>query len=69
VLVELYSESHATKPNTRVWAITRRADRAHRLADQRTSRADRRHTDRASRADRTSQPHQLQERAVVTDTR
>jgi hypothetical protein len=69
VLVELHSESHAVKPSTRVWAITRRADRAHRLADQRTSRADRRHTDRASRADWTSRPHQPQEREVVADTR
>jgi hypothetical protein len=36
------------------WAIIRRADRSHRLADQRTSRPDRRHTDRAGRSDRTS---------------
>jgi hypothetical protein len=32
VVVELHSESHATKPSIRAWAITRRADRAHRLA-------------------------------------
>jgi hypothetical protein len=70
VMVELHRESHAAKPSTRMWAITRRADRAHRLADQRTSRADRRHTDRDSRADRTSRPHQTQEReVVVADTR
>jgi len=30
VVVELHSESHAAKPSTRAWAITRRADRAHR---------------------------------------
>jgi hypothetical protein len=28
VVVELHSESHATKPSTRAWAITRRAQRA-----------------------------------------
>jgi WhiB family redox-sensing transcriptional regulator len=36
VVVELHTESHAAKPSTRAWAITRRADRAHRLAGQRT---------------------------------
>jgi hypothetical protein len=39
VVVELYSESHARQPTTRAWAIIRRADRAHRLAGQRTSRS------------------------------
>jgi hypothetical protein len=66
VVVELYSESHARQPTTRVWAIIRRADRSHRLAGQRASRADRRHTARADRAGRSQQP---QERAMVTDTR
>jgi hypothetical protein len=66
VVVELNSESRARQPTTRAWAIIRRADRAHRLADQRTSRADRRHADRA---DRPSRSHQLQERHIVTDTR
>jgi hypothetical protein len=33
VVVELRSESHATKPSTRAWAITRRAQRAHRLGN------------------------------------
>jgi hypothetical protein len=59
VVVELHSESHAAKPSTRAWAITRRADRAHR-----------RHQDREQRADRTSQPHQQpQERGMVADAR
>jgi hypothetical protein len=66
VVVELYSESHARKPTTRVWAIIRRADRSHRLAGQRASRPDRRHTDRADRATRSQQP---QEREMVADTR
>jgi hypothetical protein len=59
VVVELHSESHAAKPSTRAWAITRRADRAHR-----------RHQDREQRADRTSQPHQQpHERGMVADAR
>ena len=62
VVVELNSESHARKPITRAWAIIRRADRARRLAGQRTSRGDRRHADRTSRSDRTSRPHQPEER-------
>jgi WhiB family transcriptional regulator, redox-sensing transcriptional regulator len=60
---ELSSESHARKPTTRAWAIIRRADRAHRLADQRASRLDRRHADRADRS------HQPQERETVADAR
>jgi hypothetical protein len=39
VVVELHSESHAAKPSTRAWAITRRAGRGHQLAGQRASRA------------------------------
>jgi hypothetical protein len=67
VVVELHSESHARRPTTRAWAIIRRAERSHRLADQRASRPDRRrHTDRADRA---SRPQQPQEREVVADTR
>jgi WhiB family redox-sensing transcriptional regulator len=69
VVVELHSESHAAKPSTRAWAITRRADRAHRLPGQRTSRAERRQADRASRADRTDRPHQSEERGMVADAR
>jgi hypothetical protein len=68
VVVELYSESHARQPTTRAWAISRRADRNHRLAGQRTSRPDRRHTDRAVRADRTSRSRHPQERGIVADT-
>jgi hypothetical protein len=66
VVVELYSESHARKPTTRAWAIIRRADRAQRLAGQRTSRPDRRQAERASRPDRPHQPH---ERGIVADAR
>jgi hypothetical protein len=66
VVVELYSESHAHKPTTRAWAIIRRADRSHRLADQRTSRPDRRHADRTDRTSRSQQP---QDREMVADAR
>jgi WhiB family transcriptional regulator, redox-sensing transcriptional regulator len=66
VVVELHSESHAAKPSTRAWAITRRADRGQRLAGQRASRGERRQADRASRTDR---PHRPQERGMVADAR
>jgi WhiB family redox-sensing transcriptional regulator len=70
VVVELHTESHAAQPTTRAWAITRRAQRAHRAADQRASRADRRHAERTNRADRTSRSHQqLKERDVSADAR
>jgi hypothetical protein len=69
VVVELHSESHAAKPSTRAWAITRRAQRAHHRHVDRDQRGDRRHADRSNRADRTSRPHQLEERAVPSDGR
>jgi hypothetical protein len=61
VVVELHSESHAAKPSTRAWAITRRADRAHRRQADRQQRAD--------RSARTARPHQPQERGMVADAR
>jgi hypothetical protein len=66
VVVELNSESHARRPTTRAWAIIRRAERSHRLADQRASRSDRRHPDPA---DRTSRSHQPKEREMAADAR
>jgi hypothetical protein len=40
VVIELHSERHAAKPSTRAWAITRRAQRAHRRqADRQPRRA------------------------------
>jgi WhiB family redox-sensing transcriptional regulator len=59
VVVELHTESHAAKPSTRAWAITRRAQRAHRRHQDRQQRGERRQADRASRTDR---PQQLDER-------
>jgi hypothetical protein len=64
VVVGLHSESHATKPSTRAWAIARRADRGHRRQADREQRGERRQADRATRPDR---PHQPQERAMVGD--
>jgi hypothetical protein len=66
VVVELNSESRARQPTTRAWAIIRRADRNHRLADQRASRSKRRHADRA---DPPSRSHQPQERETAADVR
>jgi hypothetical protein len=66
VVVELHSESHAAKPTTRAWAITRRADRAQRRGANREARGERRQADRISRTDR---PHQTGERGMVADAR
>jgi WhiB family transcriptional regulator, redox-sensing transcriptional regulator len=69
VVVELHTESHATKPTTRAWAITRRADRSHRLAGQRTNRAERRQADRQQRSDRASRTDRPHQRGMVADAR
>jgi hypothetical protein len=67
VVVELHTESHAAKPSTRAWAITRRAQRAHRRQADRQQRGERH---RAGWAERTSRPHQQpEERGVVADAR
>jgi hypothetical protein len=65
VVVELHTESHAAKPSTRAWAITRRAQRAHRRQADLQQRGDRR---RAGRTTRTDRPHQ-QVRGMVADAR
>jgi hypothetical protein len=64
VVVELHSESHAAKPSTRAWAITRRAQRAHRRQADRDQRGERH---RAGRVKRTSRPHT--ERETAADAR
>jgi hypothetical protein len=51
--VELHTESHAAKPTTRAWAITRRAQRAHHRSSDRQHRGERRHADRTGRTNRT----------------
>jgi WhiB family transcriptional regulator, redox-sensing transcriptional regulator len=70
VVVEMGSETYGKRPAARAWAITRRAQRAHRRQADRHHRGDRRQADRASRTER---PHraraQVQEREVVADAR
>jgi hypothetical protein len=66
VVVELHSERPATKPTTRVWAGTRRADRAHHRQVARQQRDQRRQVDRSGRGDR---PHRPQARGMVADAR
>jgi hypothetical protein len=69
VVVELHTESHAARPTTRAWAITRRADRSQRLVGQRASRAERRPTQREHHRDRANRPHHPEERRMVADAR
>jgi hypothetical protein len=69
VVVELHSESHAAKRSTRVWAITRRADRAQTLASQRATRSQRRHADRAERNHPGHHRRRAQEREAGADAR
>ncbi|HYY82412.1 MAG TPA: hypothetical protein VFD04_24985, partial [Actinomycetes bacterium] len=71
-VVDLYTESRSPRASTRVWAITRRAQRAQTLARQRQSRAQRRQVDRAERADRYQPGHQRrrpEQREVGADAR
>jgi WhiB family transcriptional regulator, redox-sensing transcriptional regulator len=70
VVVEMGSETYGRRPAARVWAITRRAQRAHRRASGRQQRDQRRQADRASRTDRTSRARApVQEREVTADAR
>jgi hypothetical protein len=66
IVVELHRESHAAKPSTRAWAITRRAQRAHRRQVDRQQRGERRQADRPTRTERTSRP---QGRGMAADAR
>jgi hypothetical protein len=68
VVVEMGSETYGKRPAARVWAITRRAQRAHRRQADRQQRRDRRQADRASRGDRASRPPS-HDREVVAYTR
>jgi hypothetical protein len=64
VVVELHTESHAAKPSTRAWVITRRAQRAHRRHQDRQQRGERH---QAARVERTSRAQP--ERGMVADAR
>jgi WhiB family transcriptional regulator, redox-sensing transcriptional regulator len=68
VVVEMGSETYGRRPAARVWAITRRAQRAHRRQADRQQRDQRRQADRDHRTDRTKRPHQP-ERELVADAR
>jgi hypothetical protein len=69
-VVEMGSETYGKRPAARVWAITRRAQRAHRRSSDRQHRDQRRHADRASRTERTGRARaQVQEREVTADAR
>jgi hypothetical protein len=71
-VVEMATESRSTRQSTRVWTITRRAERAQTLARQRERRSERRSAERAGRAERDRRPHhrQAQEgREVAADGR
>jgi hypothetical protein len=52
VVVEMGSETYGKRPAARVWAITRRTQRAHRRQADRQQRDRRRHADRQQRTDR-----------------
>ncbi|HEX8132722.1 MAG TPA: WhiB family transcriptional regulator [Actinomycetes bacterium] len=70
VVVEMGSETYGKRPAARAWAITRRAQRAHRRTADRQGRTERRQADRASRTDRTSRaPSHPKEREVTADAR
>ncbi len=70
VVVEMGSETYGKRPAARAWAITRRAQRAHRRTSDRQDRGERRQADRASRTDRPHRAHgQVEEREVVADAR
>jgi hypothetical protein len=56
VVVKLHTESHAAKPSTRAWAITRRAQGSDRRQADRQQRGDRHRAGRADRTDRSHQP-------------
>jgi WhiB family transcriptional regulator, redox-sensing transcriptional regulator len=68
-VTELYSESRSARPTARVWAITRRAQRAQTLARQRATRSQRRHADRTQRDHPSHHRRSLQEREVGADAR
>ncbi len=68
-VTELYTESRSARPTARVWAITRRAQRAQTLASQRATRQERRHADRAQRGHPGHHRRTLPEREVGADAR
>ncbi len=68
-VTELYAESRSARASARVWAITRRAQRAQTLASQRATRTQRRHAERAERDHPGHHRRPPQEREVSADAR
>jgi WhiB family transcriptional regulator, redox-sensing transcriptional regulator len=68
-VTELHSESRSTRPSSRVWAITRRAQRAQTLASQREHRAERRRAERGQRDHPGHQRRTRPEREVGANAR
>jgi WhiB family redox-sensing transcriptional regulator len=68
-VTELHTESRSARPTARVWAITRRAQRAQTLASQRATRSQRRHAERAQRDHPGHQRRTPQQREVGADAR
>jgi WhiB family redox-sensing transcriptional regulator len=68
-VTELHTESRSTRPSSRVWAITRRAQRAQTLAHERATRQERRHADRAQRDHPGHHRRTRPEREVRADAR
>ncbi len=68
-VTELSSESRSARASARVWAITRRAQRAQTLASQRATRSQRRHAERAERDHPGHHRRTPQEREVSADAR
>jgi hypothetical protein len=68
-VTELHSESRSARPTARVWAITRRAQRAQTLARQRATRAQRRHAERTERDHPSHHRRTPQQREMSADAR
>jgi Transcription factor WhiB len=68
-VTELHSESRSTRASARVWAITRRAQRAQTLARERETRSQRRHAERAQRDHPGHHRRSPREREVGADAR
>jgi hypothetical protein len=68
-VTELHSESRSARPTARVWAITRRAQRAQTLASQREHRAERRRAERGQRDHPGHQRRTRPEREVGANAR
>ena len=68
--VVAFNQESRLAPRWRIATIAQRAERAQRLAGDRTGRADRRQAERAARTGRSSRAHhQFEQRGMLTDAR